>query len=193
MIHFKHEQIIIKGFKNGDERCFAFIYNMYIKQMIYFANSLIENDGEKEDIVQVAFIKLWQKNQDFEALSAMRGFLYVTIRNDALNYMKHVDRRDAIHVKIQYTSDKIDEFTESKMIKADLIKYVIEEIEKLPKVCANICKMIFLHDMKVLEIAKKLNISVDTVRVQKARALATLRIRLQSLMFVNNLDTSLSK
>ena len=51
----------------------------------------------------------------------------------------------------------------------------IPKVENLPPIRRKIFKMIYLEDLSIFEIATKLNITVDTVRVQKARALHGLR------------------
>jgi RNA polymerase sigma-70 factor (family 1) len=169
------ERDIIVRLKNGDQKAMAPIFKLYHKSLCYFARQLVDNDGQAEDIVADAFIKLWQKNTDFENLASIRAFMYVTIRNSCCNYLKHIHRRTASHQKILHLAEKNEDFIESKMVKADLMQVILLEVENLPPIRRKIFKMIYLDDLSIFEIATKLNITVDTVRVQKARALHGLR------------------
>lgn len=151
------------------------IFKLYHKSLCYFARQLVNNDGQADDIVADAFIKVWQKKDDFENLVSIKAFMYVTIRNSCCNYLKHIRRRTASHEEILRMAEKDEDYIESKMIKADLLQVVLQEVENLPPVRRKIFKMIYLEDLSIFEIAKKLNITVDTVRVQKARALHGIR------------------
>lgn len=151
------------------------IFKLYNKSLFYFARQLVDNDGQAEDIVADAFIKLWQKNNDFDSLSAIRSFMYVTVRNGCCNYLKHVKRKTASHEEILHLTKDEEDYIESKMVKANLLEIILEEVESLPPIRRKIFKMIYLEDLSIFEIATKLGITVDTVRVQKARALHGLR------------------
>jgi RNA polymerase sigma-70 factor (ECF subfamily) len=169
------ERDIIVRLKKGDQKAMAPIFKLYHKSLCYFARQLVDNEGQAEDIVADAFLKLWQKNEHFENLASIRAFMYVTIRNSCCNYLKHINRRTASHLEILHLAEKDDNYIESKMIKADLLQVILQEVESLPPIRRKIFKMIFLEDLSIFEIATKLNITVDTVRVQKARALHGLR------------------
>ena len=169
------EREIIERLKKGDDRAMAPIFKLYNKSLYYFARQLVDNDGQAEDIVADAFVKLWQKNTDFESLAAVRSFMYVTVRNSCCNYLKHIKRKAASHQEILQLSKDEEDYIESKMIKANLLELILQEVESLPPMRRKIFKMIFLEDLSIFEIATQLNITVDTVRVQKARALHGLR------------------
>jgi RNA polymerase sigma-70 factor (family 1) len=169
------ERDIIVRLKRGDQRAMAPIFRLYHKSLCYFARQLVDNEGQAEDIVADAFLKLWQKNSDFENLANVRAFMYVTIRNSCCNYLKHIQRRTNSHQEILHLAEKDDNYIESKMIKADLLQVILQEVESLPPVRRKIFKMIYLDDLSIFEIATQLDITVDTVRVQKARALHNLR------------------
>jgi len=180
------ERDLIERLKKGDERVMAPIFKLYNKSLFYFARQLVDNDGQAEDIVADAFIKLWQKNNDFESLPAIKAFMYVTVRNSCSNYLKHVKRKTASHEEILHLTKDEEDYIESKMVKANLLELILEEVENLPPIRRKIFKMIYIEDLSIFEIATKLGITVDTVRVQKARALHGLRTAIlkKNLLFI---------
>jgi RNA polymerase sigma-70 factor (ECF subfamily) len=64
------------------------------------------------------------------------------------------------------------------MIRAEVLREINREIENLPEQCRKIFKMSFFDGKKNQEIASMLEISVHTVKNQKARAIQLLRVRL---------------
>ena len=166
---------IIVRFKSGDARALTFIFKQYHKALCYFASQLVKDDQDAKDIVADSFLKLWQRHPDFDAIEKIKGFLYTTTRNACYNYIKHMQRRTASHEEIAYMARDTEEYIQSRMIKAELMQKILLEVESLPPIRRKIFKMIYLQDLSIFEIASKLNISVDTVRVQKARALHFIR------------------
>lgn len=169
------EREIITLLKSGDEKAMAPLFKLFHKSLCYFARQLVHNDEQAEDIVAEAFVKVWQKNRDFENLASIRSFMYVSIKNSCCNYLKHIQRKTASHLEILHLAEKDEDYIESKMIKSNLLQVILSEVENLPPIRRKIFKMIFLEDLSIFEIATRLNITVDTVRVQKARALHGIR------------------
>lgn len=169
------ESDIILRLKKGDPRVMAPLFKMYHKSFYYFARQLVQNDEQAEDIVADAFVTLWEKRTDFEALASIRAYMFTIIKHKCLNYLKHIQRKNASLKEILHLAEKDENVVESKMIKANLLQIILQEVESLPPIRRKIFKMIYLEDLSVFEISQKLNISTDTVRVQKARALNGLK------------------
>jgi len=168
-------QDLIAAFKKGDQEAINSIYRNNFRQLCYFARGLINNKEEAEDIVVETFIKLLRKRNDFDTLTNIQGFLYTATRNACLDFLKHVQRKTASHKEIIYLMEKDEDFIQSKIVKAELLKLILDEVEHLPVIRKEIFKLIFVEELSTAEIAEKLNITVDTVRVQKARALHSIR------------------
>jgi RNA polymerase sigma-70 factor (family 1) len=169
------ECTLINSLHNGDEKVLSYIFNQYHTGLLYFALNYVNNTLEAEDAVAETFITLWKKKKDFEKLAAIKSFLYTSVRNACLNKLKQRKRHSDSHKEIEYLSEKWEEIYPAQVIKAELMQQIWHDIEQLPPVRRKIFKMIYLDGLSIFEIATILGISVDTVRVQKARALHTLR------------------
>jgi RNA polymerase sigma-70 factor (ECF subfamily) len=166
---------IITGFKNGEEQAINYIYNTHFRPLCYFARGLINNKEEAEDIVVETFIKLLRKRNDFDELTGIKKFLYTVTRNACFDFLKHVQRKTASHKEIMHLMDKDEDFIQSRIIKAELLQLILNEVEQLPDIRKKIFKLIFVEGLTTAEIAETLDITVDTVRVQKSRALHSIR------------------
>jgi RNA polymerase sigma-70 factor (ECF subfamily) len=169
-----NEAIIL--LQRSNEKGLSIIFKNYHPGLIYFATQYLKDSQAAEDVVAESFLKIWQRRQDFESLPAIKAFLYTTVRNACINLLKQSNRYAACHEEIRYLAEKSEElYAEHKMIKAELLNKIWQDIELLPEVRRNIFKMIYIDGLNTFEIASALHISVDTVRVQKARALNALR------------------
>jgi RNA polymerase sigma-70 factor (family 1) len=166
---------LIAGLQNGDQKAINYIYNTHFRPLCYFACQLINNKEEAEDIIVETFIKLLRKRNDFNKLTSVKKFLYTVTRNACFDFLKHVQRKTASHKEIMHLMDKDEDFIQSRIIKAELLQLIFNEVEQLPNIRKKIFKLIFVEGLTTAEIAETLDISVDTVRVQKSRALHSIR------------------
>jgi RNA polymerase sigma-70 factor (family 1) len=174
-MHELNREELLAAFKNGDEQAINQIYKLYYRPLCYFARGFTNDKEEAEDIVVDTFIKILHKKNDFKSLSDLQGFLYTATRNACLNFIKHVQRKTASHKEIIYLLQNDTDAINTRIIKAEVLKMIMDELEHLPPARREICKLLFINGLSTLQVAEKLGITVDTVRVQKARAIHSLR------------------
>ena len=165
---------LLHMFRQGNEKALKIIYDRWHTGMVYFGNSFIADYTIVEDIIAELYVTLWNKRQNFDNLYAIRSFLFVSIRNASINHIKRMGRVNGAHDRIRYSSETVVDPT-SRLSQQANIKEIWDEVEKLPAARQKIFRMLFEEDMTTWEVARNLNISIDTVRVQKARAIKTIR------------------
>jgi RNA polymerase sigma-70 factor (ECF subfamily) len=74
--------------------------------------------------------------------------------------------------------DKTDEHALSYMVHAEVLREVEFEIDQLPNRCKEIFKLIYYERRSADEIAGMLGISINTVWVQRAKAIQLIRTNL---------------
>jgi RNA polymerase sigma-70 factor (family 1) len=170
---------IISGFHKGNSRAFDLLFDMFFPALCYFANKLIEERQEAEDIVLDTFQKLWARREHFETMPNIKAFLYITVRNTCLNYLRYREtQRKRTREMIKLMPDRFEEDAEQQRIRAEVMKNIYSEIEKLPKKCREVFELYYFEGLKANEIAEQLQISESTVRNQKVRALQLLKTAL---------------
>ena len=168
---------IISRLNKGDSLAFNEIFKQFHKAIFYFANKLIENREEAEDIAQVTFIKLWEHRTQFDSPEKLKAFIYITARNRCLDYIKLRKARESDIKIIQYLSQKETEI-ENRIIKADILRSVFFHVESLPKKQQMIFKMFYWENKSFGEIEEILNMSQANIRMHKSLAVKNLRAML---------------
>jgi RNA polymerase sigma-70 factor (family 1) len=168
-----HDTLI--SLHNGDENALAVIFKQYHSGLLYFAQQYIKNYQAAEDIVTESFIAVWRKRKDFPSMPSLKSFLYKTVRNACIDQIRQDNRHAHLHKEIEYLAERSEDYMNARVIKAELIQKLLYDIEQLPPMRREIFRMIYIEGFSTLETAAALRISVDTVRVQKARAIHTLR------------------
>ena len=69
---------------------FSEIYTSYYKRSFLFVKSYVRDDMVAEDIVSDALINLWETIKK-EKVEYPLSLLLVILKNESLNYLKHLD------------------------------------------------------------------------------------------------------
>jgi RNA polymerase sigma-70 factor (family 1) len=170
---------IIVSLKKGVPDALQTLLKHYYSALCLFAERLLGDSAAAEDIVGESFVKLWNKRTDFENHQNLKAFMYITVRNACLNYLKQAKRDSLSKKQLAYLTGEKEEFVLNEMIRAEVLKEIMDEISNLPEQCRKVLKLGYLEGMKNQEIADLLNISIHTVKNQKARAIQLLKIRLR--------------
>ncbi|NSL85323.1 RNA polymerase sigma-70 factor [Chitinophaga solisilvae] len=155
------------------EQSFAAIFDLFHDRLLLFAQGMLDTKEEAADIVQDAFVALWQRMDNFSDTAAVKVFLYLTVKNKCLNVFKHEEvRRRYHHLSIPLYDEKP---VMIKLIEAEVLGEIRRAIARLPKGCRDVISLGYYEGLRNHEIAAHLNVSVNTVKTQKARALRLMR------------------
>jgi RNA polymerase sigma-70 factor (ECF subfamily) len=174
----------------GNEGVFEQIFNMYYSPLVYFAKEYVIFEDQAREIVQEAFIKLWEKRQSLSPDSNIKAYLYVTTRNLCLNYLDHIRvgqkfKRMKEREMLTYEINRIalHDPTAEYLITSELESRIEELIDELPERNQKVFRMHRFDNMKYSEIAQKLNISVKAVEAHISRAIKHLRNHLKDYLY----------
>lgn len=169
-------EIDITNLQSGEETAFRNLFNEYNARLCYFAQRLLPNSVVAEDVVQEAFLIFWQKRRDFDHPKAIKHFLYLTVRNHCFNIYKH-------QKVVQKHEDQLRTLQEEgidNLIEAEVLAKVMQALNALPPGCRTVVQLSYFNKMKNQEIANHLDVSINTVKTQKKRAIHLLRKTLKT-------------
>lgn len=159
-----------------DSQLISQVFDQYYAALCYFATGITNNDQEAEDIVLDTFRKFWSHSGNFESQQNIKAFLYITTRNACFNFLKFNKKKERDELEFsQHWITQQEENAEQLRIKAEVLRKINEEVDKLPRKCKEVFRLAYFEGLKANDIAMQLRISVNTVRNQKARALQLLR------------------
>jgi len=167
------------------EKEFRAYFRELYPQLGRYATRLL-GDADVDDVLQVAFLELWNRRTDINTAAHVRAFMFRSVYTQALNLLKHrgVVRKystAATEMENQRTAllspDACD--VAFNMACKELRHKLETAIEQLPPKGREAFTLSYLHDMKNKEIAQAMNISVRTVDAHIYNALKQLRAKLQ--------------
>ncbi len=160
-----------------------YLFNTYYARLCYFAFKLVKNQDAAKDLAQDVFLKYWHKRDEYSSELAIKNFLYLSLRNASLNYIRH-DTIEKKHAETLADDTLEEEKGLSYLIKAEALVAIHNAIENLPVGCKTVLQLAYFEGLKNDQIANEMGVSINTVKTQKQRALKLLRLNLPKTAYL---------
>lgn len=134
-----------------------------------FAYRYMKQDDEIEDLLQECYLKLWRDRKKTGTLSSPINYLFTMIKNGALN---KIDRNRKIDIGIAYdVSDDTDFY--NNIIEAESNMIIAQAVSTLSSQSQEVLELV-IAGKSLDEIATILNLSINSVKTVKYRAITKL-------------------
>lgn len=163
----------------SDTKQFKAEYEQHFSALKYFAGKYINDEALICDLIQDLFVKLWEKREVFENELVFRTYLYRSVRNNCLTYLRNLKRRE-IHLQ-DYEPEETEDAFINEIIEAEIYAFINEIFEKLPPTCRQVY-LKSLEGKSHKEIAEELHIAINTIKRHKNNANRYLRRHLEKLL-----------
>ena len=162
-------------------RSFDELYERYYHELVLWADTILNNMGEAEDLVQDLFVHLWEKKL-YEELrgETVRSYLYVSVRNMA--FRRREGGKRTLHLPDLKCVERVWE--EDDLSHKEMLEKVLDELERMPGRSREILECVHLKNMTYAETAEWLGIGVPTVKTLLVRSLKQLRDKFSSAAFL---------
>jgi RNA polymerase sigma-70 factor (ECF subfamily) len=156
-----------------NEIVFSDFFKKHVKSLRNFLFYKYGNKEQAEDLVQEAFIKLWQ-NCASVSIEKAKSYLYTIANNSSLNEIKH--QKVVLQYENNFTGlDKTNENPEYILEEKEFKNKLLKAIENLNETQRVAFLMHRIDGKKYGEIAIELEISVKAVEKRIHLALVELR------------------
>lgn len=174
------EADILEGFLRREEAALAALHALLYAPLRYFAEKLLLHQSLAEEAVTDVFVKTWQGTTPFSSYSHLRNYLFEAVRNECINILKKQDRY-AKHLRRygEIIENNIAGF-ENEQLETAALEIIFEIAGGLPTACKQVFDLLYKQQLDYQEVASQLNISVQTVRNQRTRAIAFIRKQLKA-------------
>jgi len=172
--------------REGDMIAFYNIYERYCKRLYGFVLRYIKNEADAEEIVQEVFVKVWEARSKLDIYSSFESFLFTIAYNSTISlFRKRVcEKKYLEYLKLLQHLEKAPDLIDEIQFN-DLNSKVQTLLNELTPRQKEIFLLSREEGLSHEEIAKKLDISVNTVKKHMVNTLAFLRSGLGSGLMVN--------
>lgn len=160
-------------FIKGDEKAFESIFCQYYKTLVSYATRYNLDLMEAEDVVQEVFYHIWQIREELKSPAGLHSLLYTAVRNRAFN----AARDFKIHQKLlteNQEEESANDPTRDFLMEEEMSRLLDMAIGKLSKQCGLVINGL-LAGKTLQDIATEMDISINSAKTYKARAIKELR------------------
>ncbi len=177
-----------KSFQSGDKEAFAYVYNLHVEVLFHYGTKLTNDDEMVKDAIQEVFLDLYLKREKNKTdPENLKYYLILALKR---NLIKKIIRKRKV-VEEEPNSDILfePEYSIEKMIieqeeNKEINQRVIKVLNLLPEKQKETIYLRFNESLEYSEIAKLLNISIESARKQVYRALKSIRESFGKEMFL---------
>jgi len=178
LTHFNSNDVLMLAIKD-DGAAFEQYFKQHFASLCHWCQHKYDFDTDiAKEVVHTAFIKLWKNRSSLSPDMPIKAFLHKVIMNTSLDILRHTKVRQRFERFVQQRNESAgstpSENLDAKKLQADIDTAVSE----LPDQMRTIFELSRYEGLKYAEIARQLNVSVNTVETQMGRALKKLRIKL---------------
>lgn len=158
------------------------LFKSYYQPLCQYAHSFLRDKDEAEEVVQSAFINIWDKREGISIQTSIKSYLYRMVRNACLNVIKH--RRVIKEHEAHETAlgEPVYEGATQGVMATELERKITLALKELPEQCRLVFQLSRFEELKYAEIADQLNISVKTVENHMGKALRIMREQLKDYL-----------
>lgn len=169
------------------------LFRSEFKGLCLFALKFTKDHETAKEIVQDAFINLWEKRDTIDLSKPVKSYLTTIIYNKSLNYLRDNKKFDREILDFENINSTANFQTSDKLVASEIEQQIKSAIDELPEKCREVFMLSRYKNLKYQEIANQLNISIKTVETQMSKALQHMRVRLAEYLpaiiiylFLNN-------
>lgn len=161
--------------KEGNSDAYYYLIRVYFPVLCHFSVHMVKDQMVAEDITNEIFLKLWNNKTDFADFDQAKKFMYVSVKNASLNYLRDRKREEKRHISFSETYLETQDISLTEVIRSELMADVRKAIDSLPEKMRLIFILAYIKQLSNQQIADKLHLSNQTVRNQKAKSLIRIK------------------
>jgi RNA polymerase sigma-70 factor (ECF subfamily) len=158
---------LVGGSEQGKRKKFNSFFETFTKPIFYYAQKILEDPIEAEDVHQEAFEQLWKQIATIESEAHAKAFLFKVTRNKCLNIIRHkkvVQKHEMEFIYQQPTEEDLRDLFEAAETETIFLFRLRNGIDDLPPKLRALLNGNLYEGKSKLNLANTLKIKLKTVK-----------------------------
>lgn len=174
------EIALLKRVALGDRVSFEALYDRFSGVLFSTAYRVLNNQEAAEDVLQDAFIQIWEKAPLYDPARGKPMTWAVTLtRNKAIDRLRSTVRRNRLQDDVEREAETFEQFDDRSSFDAvaagETNQIVRDAIQKLSKDQREAIELAFFSSLTQTEIAERLHEPLGTIKARIRRGMMKLR------------------
>jgi RNA polymerase sigma-70 factor (ECF subfamily) len=177
------ERQILAAVAAGDEKAFRVLVEAYWSRVYFNTLTLVKSPAVAQDLTQDIFLKIWLQRERLSEVENFKNYIYVVGRHQVIAALRKKIVETAWDEMAAHREDMLS--PSLQLEGKDAYKMLMEGVERLTPQQMLIFKMSRIEGLSHEQIAQKLGLSRNTVKVHMVIALNFLRGWLRDLGYLS--------
>ncbi len=169
---------LLNRLKRGDFKAYDTIFLKYYKLLCLNALFYLKDEEEAKDLVQIFFLEFWEKKMYTKLEGEIKGYLYRSIQNRCLNYIRSQELVQKKQAQIDIEEEGYE--LEKNFVRENLYVALEKAIHDLPFQRREALKMVYLENKRYQEAADLMGISINSLKTHLKIGLKNLREKMKN-------------
>lgn len=165
-----------KKFKGGDFASLGLLFETHYQELYYYGIKLVAMPEMVKDAIQDLFTDVWQRRNRMNSVENFKAYLIISLRRDLIRRISHVRKEltAEIPVHMQF-SFSVEDFMINHEENQKHSKMLAGSLAGLTERQREVILLRFFHGLEFAEIAKVMDMNLQSVRNLLFRALEKIR------------------
>ena len=171
------QEEILSVINQWNEKSLAALYRNFYKVTVSYAYKIVKEQMIAEDVVQDVFLSMWENKKTFNSSGHLRTFIIQCIHNRCIDKLRHNKNSFNREQEVFYISNTIPTTQNcliTYLLREEVYQNLLMAIEALPDRQRDVF-LLLMEGKKNSEIAKILQISLNTVKSHRKRGMELLK------------------
>ncbi|WP_131539358.1 RNA polymerase sigma factor [Pedobacter nototheniae] len=166
---------LLKRYKNGDAAAYDILFKRYYAELYKYALKNVRGTCIAEELTMDVMLGLWKKQGDIQIDLNLKAYLYRSVKNALYNhYRKKILATVSLDEEIEINAVQ-SRPTDDAIIYSELEKIYHQKLGELSPARRKVYQMSREENKTYAEIAKDMNLSINTVENYMVAALGFFR------------------
>lgn len=179
------DKSMLSRLKKGDEVLYKTVFTELQPVLVSYAKEYVIDTDMASNLVQEAFLNLWEKRNNIKEGTVLNAYLYKTVRNNCLNYLRHLKVADRYAGQVNEVSlnyEALRDKSAERLLEAEILDRLHKAVDMMTPQCRNVFVLSRFEGKSYKEIAQELGVAEKTVENQMGKALKVARKELQEFL-----------
>jgi RNA polymerase sigma factor (sigma-70 family) len=183
MAQMTDDQALVMEVLRGDTQAFLRLIKKYEKLVVHMVGRLVKHDGEREEICQDVFMRVYEKLAEFSFQSKLSTWIATIAYRYAINHLRKKKLNFTELSEVQLTGTFIEtENPETVFSEQDMNDFVLGLIDQLPPQYKTVLTLYHVEGMNYAEIGQITEMPEGTVKSYLFRARNLLKERVKGYL-----------
>ena len=176
-----NEQKWVIAVQAGNIHAFELLFNAYKNRIHLFIKNILVSNADAEELTQEVFVKIWTNRAKIDSNKSICAYIYAVAKNIVYDFLrKKLNQKKYIETIVKEEGLQTENI-EQDIFYTETFKLIQALVSQLPAKRKRIFELSRFEGKTYRQIARKLNISENTVDTQIRHALKFLRQHMNHL------------